>query len=333
MNLNRRLFVIGLLILTALTLLMTESCKHDPVLIVIPDPPDPDPEECDTTDITYSSIVPVLSANCYDCHNNQTSNGGINLTTYETVVFLAQNSILTGVINHDEGFTTMPPSGKLGDCDLSIINKWVNDTSFTDPGGGNDHPCDPDSVYFENDILPLIISSCAVSDCHGTTNPQDDIILVDYASIIENGKIKPGDPGDSKLFKVINEDEPQDRMPPEPNEPLSPAQIEKVRQWLVQGALNNSCDVECDTNNVTFSENVWPIIEIKCFGCHSSENPGGGIFLKNYADVVIVANNGKLLGAVNHETGFSNMPKNLPKLPECELATIRIWIEDGVPDN
>jgi len=288
----RKLTLISLLILSFASFLIIESCKHDPEIFATPDPdpdPDPDPQDCDTTNISYSSIVPILSANCYGCHNDQTANGGINLTKYETVTFLARNGILAGVINHKQGFTPMPPADKLNNCELLIINKWINDTAFTDPGGGNDHPCDPDSVYFENEILPLIVSSCATTDCHGTVNPQDDIILADYASIIDNGKIKPGDPEGSKLFKVINEDEPQDRMPPEPNEPLTAEQINKVRIWIEQGALNNSCDNGCDTTNVTYAENVWPIIEGKCFGCHSGNNPGGNVFLRNYTEVVVVA--------------------------------------------
>ena len=227
----------------------------------------------------------------------------------------------------------MPPGGKIDSCDMLVINKWISDTTFSDPGGGNDDPCDPDSVYFENEILPLIVSSCATTDCHGNLNPPDGIRLIDYASIIENGDIDPGRPDNSKLYKKITEDNPDDVMPPPPNTPLSGDQIEKIRKWIQQGALNNSCETGCDTTNVTFSQQVWPVIENNCYGCHSGSNPGGGVSLTNYGDAVSAVNSGRLWGAVNHEAGFSAMPKNLPKLTECELAAIRIWIEDGTPDN
>lgn len=327
--------LILLLLCSAVFVLFVESCKHDPELFEAPDPgpPDPNPVVCDTTNLTYSDVATTLSENCYSCHNSNTSNGGVDLTKYETVTFLAANGILSGVVNHESGYKPMPPAGKLDSCSLIIINKWINDTTIDDPGGGNGHPCDPDTVYFENEILPLIISSCATTDCHGLVNPEDDIILVDYASIIENGKIKPGDPDGSKLFKVITEDEPQDRMPPEPNEALSSDQVDKIKTWIEQGALNNYCDDDCDTTSITFSGNVWPIVNNKCFGCHSGSNPGGNIFLRNYADVLTVAENGKLWGAVNHQAGYSPMPKNLPKLSECELAVFRIWMEEGSLDN
>jgi hypothetical protein len=44
-------------------------------------------------------------------------------------------------------------------------------------------------------------------------------------------------------------------------------------------------------------------------------------------------NSGRLWGALNHQTGFSPMPKDAPKLSDCDLSKIRIWIDDGTPDN
>jgi hypothetical protein len=181
--------------------------------------------------------------------------------------------------------------------------------------------------------MPLIASSCATTGCHNQLTEDQDILLVDYASIIEYGEIEPGDPEESKLYKVITDDDLDDRMPPPPNDPMSAEQISKIRNWILQGALNNSCDEECDTTNVTFAEQVWPIIETTCYGCHSGSSPGGNIYLRNHAEIVTAVNGGRFWGAINHEPGFSRMPKVGPKLPDCDLATIRIWIEDGMPDN
>jgi hypothetical protein len=288
--------------------------------------------------VTYTgTVVPILQNNCYGCHSSSagTTNGGIDLTDYNTVAWLAQSGTLAGVINHAEGFTAMPPTGKLDSCEIVQIEKWINDTTFTDPGGGGNggHPCDPDSVYFQNTILPLIASSCATTGCHNQLTDEQDILLIDYASIIAYGEIVPGDPEESKLYEAITDDDPDDRMPPPPNDPLTAEQIEKIRTWIVQGALDNSCDGDCDTTNVTFSGTVWPIIQNSCYGCHSGSNPGGNIFLRNHADVAAAVNSGRLWGAVNHEPGFSRMPKVGPKLPECNLAAIRIWIDEGMPDN
>jgi len=304
------------------------SCKHEP-----DDNVTPLPENCDLTGVTYpGTVVPILESNCIGCHNSQINNGGINLTDYNTISNLAGSGKLAGVINQTAGYTAMPPNYKLDSCDILKIEKWISDTTFIPPGGG-EHPCDPDTVYFENDIYPLLISSCATTDCHDAASAQDDVILVDYASIIEHGDIDPGDPDGSKLYRKITEDDEEDRMPPPPQDPLSSEQIQKIRTWILQGALNNSCDEDCDTTNVSFANHIWPLVENNCLGCHSGGTPGGGIYLNNYANIVAVAESGQLWGAINHEQGFSPMPKNANKLSDCKIRQIQIWIEDGTPDN
>ena len=84
--------------------------------------------------------------------------------------------------------------------------------------------CDPDTVYFQNTILPLVVSSCATTGCHDRESHRDGIILMDYASIIQTGKIKPGNPGDSEFFESLT-DSDDDLMPPPPYDPLNSDQI------------------------------------------------------------------------------------------------------------
>jgi hypothetical protein len=118
-----------LVLAIALMLILFESCKHDPEITPAPEPPQPD--ICDTSDVTYpGAVVPILSTNCYGCHGDMVANGGINLQEYETVATLAQNGQLVGVINHAPGFTAMPPSNKLDSCDIVKIETWVSDTTF-----------------------------------------------------------------------------------------------------------------------------------------------------------------------------------------------------------
>ena len=207
-------------------------------------------------------------------------------------------------------------------------------------GGGNNpgdtteiHTCDPDTVYFRNDVLPLLLSNCTTSGCHDQETAQKGVVLIDYASVISTGDIKPGDPDGSEIFEKITETDPDKRMPPPPNTALTPDQINIIKTWIEQGALNNSCDSGCDTTNVTFSGTVWPTLENNCVGCHSGNTPSGGILLTNYNEVVAIAVNGKLQGAINHQPNFSPMPKNGNKLSDCSIREIEIWIENGTPNN
>jgi hypothetical protein len=96
--------------------------------------------------------------------------------------------------------------------------------------------------------------------------------------------------------------------------------------------INNSCDI----SNITFSGSVSPILSQYCFSCHSNNTAsayGGNIKLEDYADVKTHAEDGKLLGAIQHSPGYSPMPKGAGKLNDCKISIFQIWIENGVPDN
>jgi uncharacterized membrane protein len=83
---------------------------------------------CDTSLFTYSGAVqPVLESHCTGCHNNNTQNGGVNLSTYNGVQTVALNGKLAGSINWSQGYVAMPQGGqKLSDCNIDQIIKWIN---------------------------------------------------------------------------------------------------------------------------------------------------------------------------------------------------------------
>jgi hypothetical protein len=89
----------------------------------------------------------------------------------------------------------------------------------------------------------------------------------------------------------------------------------------------------CDTSNVTFSGTVQPILQSNCSQCHNSVSPSSGIDLTSYDAVVAAVNTGRLLGAINHETGYIWMPQNADKLGDCQITQITIWIGAGMPKN
>ncbi len=89
----------------------------------------------------------------------------------------------------------------------------------------------------------------------------------------------------------------------------------------------------CNTSQVTYSQDVWPVINAQCTSCHSGATPYGNIALENYNDVVAVAKNGKLLGSIRFDAGFSPMPKGGAKMNSCDIAKIEKWVKDGTPNN
>ena len=191
--------------------------------------------------------------------------------------------------------------------------------------------CDPDSVYFENSILPLLISSCAKSGCHDAASQEDGVILDNYTNIMKTGRVKAGNPSDSKLYEVVIETRSSKIMPPPPYNALSSEQQALIKKWIDQGAKNNKC-IECDSVNVTFSKQVTSTLNANCVSCHNASSSSGGVSLHNYAAVKTNVDNGKLAGSINHRIGFVTMPPS-GKLDNCNLTIINKWINDGAPNN
>jgi len=92
-------------------------------------------------------------------------------------------------------------------------------------------------------------------------------------------------------------------------------------------------DGSCDTSNVTYSSTVAVIMGEKCNSCHGGTFPEAGQKTDNYNDLKSLADNGKLWGTINHESGYPAMPKGKPKLRDCELRKIRIWLDNGAPND
>lgn len=84
---------------------------------------------------------------------------------------------------------------------------------------------------------------------------------------------------------------------------------------------------------VSYAQKLAPVLQLNCYSCHSIGSPSGNILLGNYAADKLIAQNGKLFGAINHSSGFSAMPKNGTKLTNCQIATIKKWIDGGMLNN
>jgi len=57
------------------------------------------------------------------------------------------------------------------------------------------------------------------------------------------------------------------------------------------------------------------------------------VITDTYEGLSTQANNGNLWGAVNWENGYIPMPQGGGKLPACDLAKIKNWINQGAPNN
>lgn len=193
--------------------------------------------------------------------------------------------------------------------------------------------CNPDTVYYENDIQPLLTSSCGISGCHDAGTREKGISVANYTDVLNSELVVPNRPDKSDIIEVITSNNSNKVMPPPPRSKLTSEQIAKISKWIEQGARNNKCTNDCDSNQFKFAANVKPIIDNVCKGCHSGTFPSGGIALTNYNEIKTQADNGKLVGTISFQTGYKAMPDGGPKMPDCKIAVIRKWVLAGAPNN
>jgi uncharacterized membrane protein len=193
-------------------------------------------------------------------------------------------------------------------------------------------PCDPNQVYFERDILPIINSNCAKSGCHDAATSAEGVNLSTYTGVMKT--IKPRNPSSSKLVEAIN-GSGEEMMPPPPATPLTDQQKQLIVRWISEGALNVFCTMDsssCSTGTVSFAQDVSSIININCFGCHSGSSPGGGISLDGYSAIKSVAISGKLYNSTAQNGQSIPMPPSA-KLQPCDIKKIKGWLDAGSPNN
>jgi len=189
-------------------------------------------------------------------------------------------------------------------------------------------PCDPGTVDFKNEVLPLIAGKCAMPGCHTSPNGEDGVVLDSYAKILR--EVSPGRPNNSELWESITETDPEDMMPPPGYPQLTPAEKELIRQWILQGAKETDCAGNvCDTAVVPSFAEANTIIQEQCVGCHAYPNVSGTVMLDSYLGIKNAVENNNLLGALKG-VGSSQMPPS-GAMNACNQRKIARWVAAGMP--
>ena len=156
----------------------------------------------------------------------------------------------------------------LAACDAGLEqcgNACVDTQTSVDHCGGCDNACGDglicvdggcqceatETISFLTDIEPLIVDNCALSGCHAPPQMQvglDLRVTKVYTSLVgvpsaqcgTTLRVEPGNPGGSYLLDKLRGVELCDGMQMPLNaDPLSVADIQRVSDWICQGALEN----------------------------------------------------------------------------------------------
>jgi len=166
-----------------------------------------------------------------------------------------------------------------------------------------------------------------MSGCHNATDHRAGYDLSNYDGIMKGVTAKH--PLQSPVYTTINGSNPS--MPV--GQKLDQKDISYIKIWIKMGANNSSNCNACDTTKFAYSSRIQPMLANWCVGCHNSTNSGGGYDLSTYNGVVTAITNNRLLGSLNHESGYSAMPKNTNKLSDCDLKAFTNWVNAHYPNN
>lgn len=328
------LIVTSLVVITGLSYL--QSCTHKPASL------DDIPEVC-----FEGQVLPIFLNSCAlaGCHDGNGEDEYV-FTTYEGILKEVERGnaeaskvyrVLTNIWSV-EGM--MPPDQPLSLENRTLIRLWIDQGAnytvcpeITNPGGIDPGSTDPyinPRACFDRDIMPVVLSSCAVTGCHDDITAQEDYRLTSYNGVLEI--VSAGSPLTSKLYKVITLTDPNDVMPPPPYDRLSSAQIDSIYAWISYGATDEYCGEPCDTlSTITYSGFISPVIVNSCRGCHSGTSPSGSVRLESYTDVAAVAASGQLMGVLKG-AGYAIMPPS-GTFSVCRIRQFELWVENGYLNN
>ncbi|BDQ02041.1 c-type cytochrome domain-containing protein [Ignavibacterium sp.] len=97
------------------------------------------------------------------------------------------------------------------------------------------------------------------------------------------------------------------------------------------------------SSNVSFSQHVYPVFQVKCFSCHGNGIYEAGLDLtlrSRFVDGRIVVPGDTLTSILvwridrPPRAGFNPMPPEfMPQLTSNQIRGIKIWIAEGALDN
>lgn len=102
------------------------------------------------------------------------------------------------------------------------------------------------NVSFAEDVNPIIVENCLI--CHNGEKEKGTLNFESYEKLISSRYLNrseslviEGDAAQSRLYLVVNSNNPAIRMPPKIDgyNKLSGAEIKTIKVWINEGAQNN----------------------------------------------------------------------------------------------
>ncbi|HUQ94436.1 MAG TPA: DUF1553 domain-containing protein [Bryobacteraceae bacterium] len=213
-------------------------------------------------------ILPIFSANCFNCHSVG-SLVGLDLRTAESTLRGSHQGpvVIKGSPEKSRLFQkvssrAMPPPAfklKLTEAQIETIKNWILAGAPYDESKRGD--LQAETARFDRAVKPLLQGRCV--SCHGAGKPMAGLDLRTLASVLRgsiNGPVLEEGAADKSplLRKTLN-----GSMPPKgAGAPLTPAEIQALRQWIDTARFGSGAAAYTPLRE-TFSEAEAPQIQPK----------------------------------------------------------------------
>ena len=121
---NRVIKIVLILALASIT-----GCYYDSEEVLYPVLYNP----CNDTTVSFSKTVTTILQPCQACHSNSNASAsgkGLKLQDYSDVMIMVSNGKIMSSVNHTSAYPMPKGGGKLPDCEISQLQKWIDNGSF-----------------------------------------------------------------------------------------------------------------------------------------------------------------------------------------------------------
>ena len=190
---------------------------------------------------------------------------------------------------------------------------------------------------FERDVKPIFEANCF--SCHGGT-VMLGLDLRTVTSILrgshEGPVVAQGSPQTSRLYEKVST---RAMPPPAFKMRLTDAQIETVRRWIEGGMPSDEGAViaaKTKKETARFEKLALPIFQNRCFSCHGTANPMGGLDLRTLESVLKGSANGPVISELGSDKSIlirkvasGSMPPPVAGEPltESDQRSLARWID------
>jgi len=196
-------------------------------------------------------------------------------------------------------------------------------------------------VSFEREVMPLLEQRC--NKCHYPEEQRGGLDLTRISTMMRGGDdlgaaLVPGKPEESPIIQVLTGAKKPEM--PKKGEKLPAAEIDLLRRWIQEGALDDT--TLFDPVDVAFFEKeIRPVLAERCFKCHAGDEPEHGLRLTSRQSILTGGERGPavvagkpdvslLMKAIRHD-GELKMPSRGDKLSDAQIAAFEKWITKGLP--